>query len=164
MQKTAKISLRLSPEVIDALSAQAAGRGFGVTEHIQRLLERRAAKSGHMQDAAAAAIRARWEIVEQFQALARRLDAEGRFDAHFTLTVFRAALEDPEFRARYEAAIGGDAYRGAAPGRATLNAQTGSAIRRAVGAVPLRDPEGAPRRAQVRGEAIQTYQLLTKPI
>ena len=111
MQKTAKISLRLSAEVVDALSAQAAAKGFGMTEHIQRLLERRAAKSGLMAEADAAAVRLRWEVVEYMQGLARRLDDKGRFDAHFTLTVFREAMEDPAFRPRYEAAIGGDPWR-----------------------------------------------------
>ncbi|MGG7566127.1 hypothetical protein ACQ5SO_08205 [Rhodovulum sp. DZ06] len=163
MQKTAKISLRLSSEVVDALSAQAEAKGFGMTEHVQRLLERRAAKSGHMAPDHAAAIRLRWDVVEKMQALARKLDAKGRFDAHFTLSVFRAAMEDEALRARYEEAIGGDAYGAEAPGRSPLNMNLGSAIRRAVGAEPMRGPGGAPLRAQVRGEPIQTYQLLVKP-
>lgn len=162
MPKTAKISLRLSPEVMEALAAQGAAKGFGVTEHIQRLLERRAAKSGLMPKAAAEDVRRRWEMVEAMQALARRLDAEGVFDAHFTLTVFRRAMEDAALRARYAKAIGGDPYGARVPGKSPLNMHLGQAIRTAVGAVPLRGSDGAPLRAQVRGEPIQTYQLLAR--
>ena len=42
---------------------------------------------------------------------AYELDKEGKFDEHFTLTVFRDLMTDPETREEYEKAVGGDAYQ-----------------------------------------------------
>lgn len=160
--KPMKLSVRLSREVHDALSAQAAAKGFEVGDHIRRLLERRAAKSGHMKKADAARIRLHWDVVEAFQTLARAIDAEGGFDAHFTLTVFRRAVADPDLRALYERAIEGDAYAVGLAGKSPLNMYLGWYVKNAVGAHPRVDADGKPQRGQVRGEPIQSYQLLSK--
>ncbi len=160
--KPVKLSVRLSREVHDALAAQAARKGFEVGDHIRRLLEKRAAKSGHMKKPDAERIRLHWEVVEAFQALARQIDAEGGFDAHFTLTVFRRAVADPALRALYERAVEGDAYAVALPGKSPLNMYLGFYVKNAVGAHPRVDADGKPLRGQVRGEPIQSYQLLSK--
>ena len=160
--KTVKISVRLSQEVHDALAAQAARKGFEPGDHIRRLLEKRAAKSGHMTNPEAERIRLHWEVVERFQSLARALDAEGAFDADFTLTVFRRAVADKSLRAVYERAIGGDAYAVGLPGKSPLNMYLGAYVKNAVGAHPLIDADGSAQRAQVRGEPIQSYQRLSK--
>jgi hypothetical protein len=160
--KTVKISVRMSQHVYDALAADAAHRGFAAGEHIHRLLEKSAAKSGHMQAAEAERIRLHWKVVKQFQTLARAVDAEGGFDAHFTLTVFRRAVADPDLRAIYERSIGGDAFAVGLAGKSPLNMYLGFYVKNAVGAHPKVDAQGKPLRAQVRGEPVQSYQLLSK--
>jgi len=160
--KEIKISIRLSREVHDALAAQAAKKGFEPGDHIRRTLEKRAAKSGLMPAPEAERIRLHWEVVERFQALARAIDAEGGFDAHFTLNVFRRAMADPALRTLYERAIGGDAFAAGVAGKSPLNMYLGFYVRHAVGAHPKIDAFGKPQRGQVRGEPVQSYQLLSK--
>lgn len=160
--KPVKLSVRLSQEVHDALAAQAARKGFEVGDHIRRLLEKRAAKSGHMKKPEAERIRLHWEVVEAFQTLARAIDAEGGFDAHFTLHVFQRAVGNPGLRDLYERAIEGDAYAAGLPGKSPLNMYLGWYVKNAVGAHPRVDGDGKPQRGQVRGEPIQSYQLLSK--
>jgi hypothetical protein len=160
--KPVKLSVRLSQEVHDALASQAGRKGFEVGDHIRRLLEKRAAKSGLMPKRDAERIRLHWEVVEAFQALARAIDADGGFDAHFTLTVFRRAVADPKLRTLYERAVEGDAFAVGLAGKSPLNMYLGWYVKNAVGAHPRVDADGKPQRGQVRGEPIQSYQLLSK--
>ena len=102
-------------------------------------------------------------ILESAARRARDLDAAGAFDEHFTLTVIRDLMTDPQFRANYEAVIGGDAYQNGLPGKSPLNMYLGWSIKNAVpDAVPLLDANRKPRRMQVRNEPIQSYTLLKK--
>ena len=94
---------------------------------------------------------------------ARKRDKAGAFGEHFTLTVIRDLMTDPQWRAGYETVVGGDAYQSGLPGKSPFNIYLGWYIKNAIpDAVPLLDANGKPRRMQVRNEPIQSYTLLTK--
>ena len=101
-------------------------------------------------------------ILETVTRCARELDEAGEFDEHFTLTVIRDLMTDPEFRADYEAVVGGAAYRNGVPCKSPINRQIGRHIQKAVDAVSLRGANGKRLRKQVSNEPIQSYTLLAK--
>ena len=164
---TVKISLRLDGAVHGTLERVAREEGLSTEALIQRILTRHATRCARERDLLQAAEIDRLEREQRIFATAvrraRELDAAGAFDEHFTLTVMRDLVNDPDFRAEYESAVGGDAYESGLPGKSPLNMYLGWYIKNAVAdAVPLRDANHRPRRRQVRDEPIQSYTLLTK--
>ena len=93
---------------------------------------------------------------------AYQLDKEGKFDEHFTLTVFQDLMSDSETRAEYEIAIEGDAYQNGLPGKRTLNRHLAGCIQFEIGAKTKRDVNGNRYKIAVQNEPIQTYSLVTK--
>lgn len=91
---------------------------------------------------------------------AREVFDAGRFDEHFTLTVFRELMSDSNSRQLYEKVIEADAYTDGAPKKTPLNMYLGWYIKNAINAQPLLDDAGKPRRAFVKGEPIKSYTLL----
>ena len=93
---------------------------------------------------------------------AYELDKEGKFDEHFTLTVFQDLMSDSETREKYEIAIEGNAYQNGLPGKRTLNRHLAGCIQFAIGAKTKRDVNGNRYKISVQNEPIQTYSLVTK--
>ena len=85
----------------------------------------------------------------------------GGFDAHITLKTFQHIRKDEELAPLYIRAIGGrpGEDRGN-PIKARINRNLGAAIKTAVDAVP-QTANGHPLKAQVSGEFIITYTLLS---
>ena len=94
---------------------------------------------------------------------ARQVFSDRPFDEHFTLTVFRELMADPETRNLYEKLIGVD-YKSASPKKSPLNMYLGWYIKNAVEAEPILDEARKPRRGRVSGEAIKTYTLLKRKV
>ena len=103
------------------------------------------------------------EIRAEAVEFARVFDNEGGFDKDFTLHVIERLMKNKSFRAKYEEAIGGDAYDNGLPGKSPLNMYLGWYIKNAVAAEPVLDENNKPKRVQVKGQPIQSYTLLKKP-
>lgn len=164
---TEKISTRLDGAVYMTLKANAQDEGVSLDALIQRILTGHATAYARSRGLMATADIDRLELEQSILATAVRraqeLNENGMFDEHFTLTVIRDLMTDPAFRADYEKAIGGDAYKSGLSGKFPLNMQLGRYIKNAIpDAAPLLDSNRKPRRMQVRNEPIRSYTLLTK--
>lgn len=160
---TEMVAFRLEPIVRHTLEALAKKDGMEVSAYMQRLLRLHAANSEFMAPADRDRIVTSERLLNIAVRTARELVAAGQFDQHFTLTVIRKLFTDPAFQADYERVVGGGAYSHGLPGKAPLNMSLGWQIKSAIGAAPLLDDRGKPRRAQIRNEPIQSYTLLTMP-
>ena len=107
-------------------------------------------------------IRAKRAVIDHTVTLAQSLDAEGKFDENFVLTVMKTAAKDEEFMMIYNTAIGFNPETKKAHGQKALNQQLGRLIRKSVGATGIKTDAGRVARAQVAGEVISSYTLLTK--
>ena len=163
MSESTTITLRLEVTLVALLEELARREGLEATAYIQRLVRLHVADSGLMPEEDRNRIRLTESLTAQAVAKAVQIDAEGRFDAHFTLTVIDALFDDPAFLADYEQAIGGPALSRGLAAKASLNMNLGWQIKAAVRAQPLLDAKGKARRVQVRNRPIQSYTLLTKP-
>lgn len=157
------LALRLDRQLFGWLETLARAEGLEPTAYVQRLIRLNVAQSGLMPDEHREQVLLTESLIARAVARAIALDGEGRFDAHFTLTVLDDLFGDPTFLADYERAIGGPAMARGLPAKASLNMNLGWQIKSAVRAMPLLDDAGRPCRAQVRGRPIQSYTLLTRP-
>ena len=162
MSDSVTISIRLDETVASALDALARREGLEGTAYVQRLLRLHVANSGLIAPDARDHILLTESLAARAVSMAQRMDQEGRFDAHFTLTVIDALFADPAFLADYERAIGGPAHARGLAAKASLNMNLGWQIKSAVRADPLLDDNGKARRVQVKGRPIQSYTLLTR--
>ena len=165
--QTVKISLRVDGVVHASLEVIAGKEAMSTEAFIQRILTlhviQYAREAGIMDPTEIDRLEREHGVIEAVIRRALELDKQGKFTEHFTLTVFRDVIADTAFRSDYETVIGGDAYESGLPGKLPLNMNLGRYIKNAIpGAAPIRDPNGRPRRVQVRNEPIQSYTLLTK--
>jgi hypothetical protein len=160
--QASQVAFHLDPELRALCAAGAAESGLELGHFLQRIVRRWALEHAAPEAEVAARLAAKDEVIDRTVALARRLDAEGRFDAHFILTVLREAMADDDFRQLYETVTGAPATDSGVAAKTPLNQQLGRVIKSAVGARSSIGPDGK-RRAQVTGEAIQSYSLLEKP-
>lgn len=173
-RNTDMVSFRLDPPVRRALSALAAEAGFEVNSYMQRLLRLHALTWTDKDTANAQQVlpTAERELIYWSQWLidaavrkAREMDVADEFPEHFTLIVIRALFRDPEFVANYAKVEAGEARESGVSAKSALNMALGFHIKGAVGAEAKTEgvpPNVRPKRVQVRGEAIQSYTLLTK--
>ena len=164
---THKVSFRLNSLVYETAEAIAKEQSISTEAFFQRIVTRHviehARKEGLMAPEHVDRLQREQNILKTAARRARELDEAGAFDEHFTLTVIRDLMTDPDFRADYETVIGGDAYQSGLPGKSPINMYLGWYVKNAVpNAAPLRDANGKPRRVQVRNEPIQSYTLLAK--
>jgi hypothetical protein len=157
---TTKLSFRLNTAVLNALAMCAADEGYETMAYIQKVLTRRAIESGFMADDEAAKTQAYEKLFEIAVQRSRELYKEIPFSEQWTLLVFQQLMQHQEFRPKYEAAIGGDAYEAGLSGKTPLNMYLGWYIKNAIGAEPKIGPDGKPLRVQVKNEPIQSYTLL----
>ena len=158
--ETEKVTINVNKEAILAIREEAQQQGMETSALIQRAIYKLALSTGRMTASSAELLRAQNETIDAFISLARKLYTEGRFDEHFVLTVFKAAMDRPDVRELYERAVGGDAYAVKLPGKTPLNMYLGWYTKNAIGAEPKLGADGQPLRLQVRGEPIQSYTLL----
>ena len=161
--ETEKFTINVNRDAMSAIRNEARHLGIEASALIQRAVHELAIRTGRMPQPTADLISAQYETIDSFVGLAKRLFEQDRFDEHFVLTVFNAAMEAPKLRSLYERAIGGDAYAVKLPGKTPLNMYLGWYIKNAVGAEPKMEATGKPVRVQVRGEPIQSYTLLQSP-
>ena len=157
-EKTTRISLRLRSDVADLIKSLSSEAGIDPSAFMQRALER--AVYDHLPPERQREIDNTTVLYEKAQTLAREIRDAGQANEHLTLSVFQAMMKIPSIRALYEDVIGADAYAEKAPGKMPLNMYLGWYIKRAVGAEPLLDEAGAPRREFVTGQPIKSYTLL----
>ncbi len=162
MAESVTIALRLDTYCLTLLEDLARRDGLEANAYIQRLVRLHVADSGLMPAEERNRVLQTESLMSRAVAMAIQLDHEGRFDAHFTLTVIDALFADPVFSADYEQAIGGQALARGLAAKVSLNMNLGWQIKAAVRADPLLDDKGKARRVQVRNRPIQSYTLLTK--
>lgn len=162
MADSVTIALRLDASCVTLLEDLARRDGFEVNAYIQRLVRLHVANSGLMSAEERNRVVLAESLVSRATAMAKQLDNDGRFDAHFTLTVIDTLFADPAFLADYEQVVGGPAFSRGLAAKASLNMNLGWQIKAAVRALPLLDDKGKAQRVQVRNRPIQSYTLLTK--
>lgn len=160
-ENTTKLSFRLNTAVYAALSACAKDEGYETMAYVQKVLADHALDSGKMAPNEAVKLAANEELIRRAIAKSRALEKQGLFTEDFVLTVFQHLMKDKEFRPKYEAAIGGEAYTSGLPGKSPLNMYLGWYIKNAIGADPKLGLDGKPVRVQVKNEPIQSYTMLS---
>ena len=164
IEKASTVTFMLELPVRKFMDAQAKAAGMNMTHYMQKLVENHVISTAPKDDALALRLAAKRHVIDHTVALAKKLDAEGKFDENFILTVVKEAQKDAEFKAQYEIALGEvdeDGKSGRA--RVSLNQQIGRMIKKSVGAKGKRNEQGRVVRAQVQDAVIATYTLLEKP-
>jgi hypothetical protein len=164
--KTAKtssvpVTFSLQRKVRERLAGQARAEGLDLGHYLQKVLEAHIVATSGADDPLAERLEAKRAVIDGIVALASKLDADGHFDEHFVLTVMKEAAADPDFDVLYARATGGTGKH-AMRQRKVLNQQLGRVIRGAARAKGKRTEDGGVARAQVKGEIIRTYTLLTR--
>ncbi|MDR0808101.1 MAG: DUF1778 domain-containing protein [Gemmobacter sp.] len=164
-ENTTRISFRLKTDIHDLIQKLSADEGIDPSAFMQRTLER--AVYAHLSPKRQKELDNTEALYAVARQKAREVFSSGRFDEHFTLTVFGELMADPKSRALYEEIIDSDAYTDGAPGKTPLNLNLGKYIKNAIGAEPLLDDAGKVLRAfGVKDQPIRSYTLLKpgKPV
>ena len=157
-----KITFNLETGVRKTIQKQAREAGMNVGPFIQKLVEAHVIGTATTGGPLAARLTAKRAVLDHAINLARKIDDDGGFDEHFILTVMRSAAQDPDFKAQYDAALGGSDGTPKRSARVALNQQLGRLIKRAAGARSKRDAAGKIMRGQAQGEVLSSYTLLDK--
>ncbi|MFZ5965085.1 hypothetical protein ACOXXX_19240 [Thalassococcus sp. BH17M4-6] len=162
LAKATNVAFSLEPAVRARFAEEAKAEGMELGHFLQKVLENHLLETAEKDDPLAERIRAKRAVIDHTVELAQKLDAEGKFDENFVLTVMKAAAKEEEFMLIYNTAIGWNEETKKAHGQKALNQQLGRLIRKSVGAKGLKTDAGRVARAQVSGEVISSYTLLTK--
>ncbi|MBV2360460.1 hypothetical protein KUH32_11800 [Thalassococcus sp. CAU 1522] len=157
LAKASNVAFSLPPKVRARLTQLAREDGLDLGHYLQKVLETHVVVSAPEGDELAERLSAKRAVIDQTIGFAQALDADGKFDEHFVLTVMKTASQDDAFMALYKTAVGDN--RSA---QKALNQQLGRLIRKTVGARGMRTDKGTVARAQVADEIISSYTLLTK--
>jgi len=157
-ESTTRVSFRLKTDIHDLIQKLSADAGIDPSAFMQRALER--AVYAHLPPERQKELENTEALYSVAQQKAREVFNSGRFDEHFTLTVFGELMADPKARALYEEVIDADAYTDGAAKKTPLNMYLGWYIKNAIDAEPLLDDVGKPRRAFVKDQPIKSYTLL----
>ena len=164
IEKASTVTFTLELPVRKFMDEQAKAAGMNMTHYMQKLVENHVIATAPKDDALALRLAAKRHVIDQTVALATKLDAAGKFDENFILTVVKEAQKDAKFKAQYETALGeADVDGKTNRARVSLNQQIGRMIKKSVGAKGKRNKEGRVMRAQVQDAVIATYTLLEKP-
>lgn len=144
------LAVRLEASLVTMLETLARREGLEAPAFVQRLLRLHLAQSGLMTADERDRVLLTESLISRAIAMAVQLDHEGRFDAHFTLTVIDALFADPTFLADYERVVGGSAFSRGLAAKASLNMNLGWQIKSAVRADPFLDEKGKARRVQIK--------------
>ncbi|HBS50123.1 MAG TPA: hypothetical protein DEA05_08560 [Rhodobacteraceae bacterium] len=160
-----RVTFALQGDVRRHIAAQAKAEGMDMGHFMQKLVENHVLATAPADDPLARRIAARRAVIDAAVTRAKELDAAGKFEPHFILSVMKSLAAEPEFRDTYAVAVGdtGEQPKRAARERVALNQQLGRLVKRAAGARSARDEKGKIQRAQVQDEMISSYTLLAKP-
>ena len=162
LAKATNVAFSLEPAVRARFASEAKAEGMELGHFLQKVLENHLLDTAPKDDPLAERIRAKRAVIDQTVETAKRLDRDGRFDEHFVLNVMKTAAKDEDFMKIYNTAIGWNPETKKAHGQKALNQQLGRLIRKSVGAKGMKTDAGRVARAQVTGEVISSYTLLTK--
>jgi hypothetical protein len=157
---TMRVAFRLQTDVFKLVETLSREAGIDPSKFMQDAIEQ--AVFEHLPKTRQRELTNMKALYAAAQAVARSVDAAGKFDQHFTLTVFRQMMSDKKIRGLYEEVIGVDAYTDGAEKKTPLNMYLGWYIKNAINAEPLLDDADKLRRAFVRNEPIKSYTLLTR--
>lgn len=166
LAKASTVTFTLELPVRKFMDAQAKAAGLNMTHYMQKLVEAHVIEAGGKDEPLSLRLAAKRQVFDRVVALATKLDAAGKFDENFILTVVSEAGKDAEFKSQYEIALGLEADAGEAAvkrARVSLNQQIGRMIKRSVGARSKRNPQGQIARGQATDTFVATYTLLEKP-
>ncbi|MEH6521745.1 hypothetical protein [Sulfitobacter sp.] len=166
IQKASTVTFTLELPVRKFMDAQAKAAGMNMTHYMQKLVETHVIEAGAADEPLAVRLAAKRQVIDQVVALATKLDAAGKFDENFILTVISEAGKDADFKAQYEIALGEQGEDNDAAikrARVSLNQQIGRVIKKSVGARSKRNKQGQIARGQAADTFVATYTLLEKP-
>lgn len=166
IEKASTVTFTLELPVRKFMDAQAKAAGMNLTHYMQKLVETHVIEAGAGDEPLAVRLAAKRKVLDQVVALASKLDAAGKFDENFILTVVSEAGKDADFKTQYELALGVEASEGEAKvkrARVSLNQQIGRMIKKSVGARSKRNEQGQIARGQAADTFVATYTLLEKP-
>jgi hypothetical protein len=166
IEKASTVTFTLELPVRKFMDAQAKAAGMNMTHYMQKLVETHVIEAGAADEPLAVRLAAKRKVLDQVVALAAKLDADGKFDENFILTVVSEAGKKADFKKQYELALGVEASEGEAKvkrARVSLNQQIGRMIKKSVGARSKRNPQGQIARGQASDTFVATYTLLEKP-
>lgn len=165
MEKASTVTFTLELPVRKFMDAQAKSAGMNMTHYMQKLVETHVIETGAADEPLALRLAAKRQVIGQVVALATKLDAAGKFDENFILTVVSEAGKDADFKAQYETALGVNPSEGEGKvkrARVSLNQQIGRVIKKSVGARSKRNEQGKIARGQATDTFVTTYTLLEK--
>ena len=157
-----KVTFNLEPEVLALAKREAKTEGRELGHFLQKAIESYLVSNVPAEDALVQRLNAKRAVLDKTVATALELNAAGKFDEHFILTVIKTASADSGFAASYDQAINTANEKGVNARKARLNRQLGRMILRAAGAQAKRAEDGKPMRAQVSDELITSYTLVEK--
>lgn len=166
IERASTVTFALELPVRKFMDAQAKAAGMNLTHYMQKLVETHVIEAGAADEPLAVRLAAKRKVLDQVVALAAKLDAAGRFDENFILSVVSEAGKDADFKKQYDLALGVDASEGEAKikrARVSLNQQIGRMIKKSVGARSKRNAQGQIARGQATDTFVATYTLLEKP-
>ncbi len=155
------VAFSLEPQVRARMVQLAKAEGHELGHYLQKLVENHLLEKAADGDELAERIKSKRAVIDHVVTLAQKLDADGKFDEAFVLTVMQTAAKDKGFMTLYNTAIAeGSKHSGRR--QRLLNQQLGRLIRKAVGAVGKRNDDKKVMRGQATGEIISSYTLLAK--
>lgn len=164
IEKASTVTFTLELPVRKFMDAQAKAAGMNMTHYMQKLVETHVIATAPEDAPLALRLAAKRQVIDRAVALATKLDAAGKFDENFILTVVKEAEKDADFKAQYDIALGaGPVEAKIKRARVSLNQQISRVIKKSVGARSKRNAQGQIARAQAQGAFIGTYTLLDKP-
>lgn len=166
IEKASTVTFTLELPVRKFMEAQAKAAGMNMTHYMQKLVETHVIEAAPADEPLARRLAAKRDVIGQVVALSTKLDADGKFDENFILTVVGEAGKDAGFTSQYELALGVDGKENPAKvkrARVSLNQQIGRMIKKSVGARSKRNEHGKISRGQATDTFVATYTLLEKP-
>jgi hypothetical protein len=141
-----KFSIRLAPQVYEALRREAQQQGREVGELTQRILTRHAIDAQLLDQTTVDDHEARQRLIDRAVEVALRLKRDEGIARDIINKVFLAGMADEAWLGTYAAYAGGDPFQHNNPKKSSLNREIGMRIRRAIGG----------RVAMFNGKAIKT--------
>ena len=114
IERASTVTFTLELPVRKFMDAQAKAAGMNMTHYMQKLVETHVIEAGAADEPLAVRLAAKRKVLDQVVALATKLDAAGKFDENFILTVVSEAGKDADFKTQYELALGVEASEGEA--------------------------------------------------
>jgi hypothetical protein len=152
-----KLSLRLDSHVYAAIEQEALAERREVTEHIQRILAEHAITKKLVDAKKAAELQLMWSVVARAVETARKFCREGAFTSDITHKSTEACMADKAWAADYEKYVEDNPYKHGNPRKKRINQEIGLQIRKGIGGIISKGPNGKPAKVTVTGSIIQSF-------